>query len=76
LLSAYWAEDCTPRRFAALRLMRVMSDVREALWGVAQTALSDLDFDFSGYAERHFARLRASTADPRFESWLRDAATP
>lgn len=76
LLSAYWAEDCTPRRFAALRLMRVMSDVREALWGVAQTALSDLDFDFPGYAERHFARLRASTADPRFESWLRDAATP
>jgi thiamine kinase-like enzyme len=76
LLSAYWAEACTPRRFAALRLMRVMSDVREALWGVAQAALSDLDFDFSGYAERHFARLRASTADPRFESWLRDAATP
>lgn len=76
LLSAYWAAPCTPRRFAALRLMRVMSDVREALWGVAQAALSDLDFDFSGYAERHFARLRASTADPRFESWLRDAATP
>jgi thiamine kinase-like enzyme len=75
LLSAYWEAECTPRRFAALRLMRVMSDVREALWGVAQGALSDLDFDFSGYAERHFARLRASTADPRFESWLRDAAT-
>jgi thiamine kinase-like enzyme len=76
LLSAYWDAECTPRRFAALRLMRVMSDVREALWGVAQAAISDLDFDFAAYAEKHFARLRASTADPRFESWLRDAATP
>jgi thiamine kinase-like enzyme len=76
LLAAYWDAECTPRRFAALRLMRVMSDVREALWGVAQAAISDLDFDFTAYAEKHFARLRASTADPRFESWLRDAAAP
>jgi thiamine kinase-like enzyme len=76
LLAAYWDAPCTDRRFAALRLMRVMSDVREALWGVLQTAISELDFDFPAYAGKHFARLRASTADPRFESWLRDAATP
>jgi aminoglycoside phosphotransferase (APT) family kinase protein len=76
LLEAYWDAPCTDRRFAALRLMRAMSDVREALWGVVQHALSDLDFDFSAYADRHLARLRATTADPRFESWLRDAATP
>jgi thiamine kinase-like enzyme len=76
LLEAYWGEPCTPRRFAALRLMRSMSDVREALWGVVQSAISDLDFDFPAYAEQHFARLRATTADPRFEGWLRDAATP
>jgi thiamine kinase-like enzyme len=76
LLAAYWDAPCTDRRFAALRLMRVMSDVREALWGVVQAAISELDFDFAAYAEQHLARLRASTADPRFESWLRDAATP
>jgi thiamine kinase-like enzyme len=76
LLEAYWDEPCTARRFAALRLMRSMSDVREALWGVVQTAISDLDFDFAGYAEKHLRRLQATTADPRFESWLRDAATP
>jgi thiamine kinase-like enzyme len=76
LLAAYWATECTPRRFAALRLMRVMSDVREALWGVAQATLSDLDFDFAAYAEKHLTRLRAQASDPRFESWLRDAATP
>ncbi|HEY4096146.1 MAG TPA: choline/ethanolamine kinase family protein, partial [Baekduia sp.] len=31
LLEAYWDAPCTARRFAALRLMRSMSDVREAL---------------------------------------------
>jgi thiamine kinase-like enzyme len=76
LLAAYWEEPVTERRVAALRLMRAMSDVREALWGIVQAAISDLDFDFSAYADAHLARLEATTADPRFEGWLRDAATP
>jgi thiamine kinase-like enzyme len=76
LLAAYWGEPCTPRRFAALRLMRCMSDVREALWGVVQQTISDLDFDFADYADRHLRRLQATAADPRFERWLRDGATP
>jgi thiamine kinase-like enzyme len=76
LLAAYWDEPCSDRRFAALRLMRSMSDIREALWGTVQVTLSELDFDFAGYADRHLARLAATVADPRFESWLRDAATP
>jgi len=76
LLAAYWDQPCTDRRFAALRLMRSMSDVREGLWGVLQVAISELDFDFSAYADRHLRRLAATAADPRFEGWLRDAATP
>jgi thiamine kinase-like enzyme len=76
LLAAYWDEPCTGRRFAALQLMRSMSDVREGLWGTVQTAISELDFDFAGYADRHLRRLAETVADPRFESWLRDAATP
>src|SRR4051794_22576600 len=76
LLEAYWDEPATPRRFAALRLMRSMSDVREALWGVVQATISDLDFDFSGYGDKHLRRRRAPPADPRFEGWLRDASAP
>jgi thiamine kinase-like enzyme len=75
LLEAYWGAPCTPRRFAALRLMRAMSDVREALWGVVQGAVSDLDVDFDAYAADHLRRLRATTEDPRFEGWLSDAAS-
>jgi thiamine kinase-like enzyme len=73
LLAAYWSEPCTPRRFASLRLMRIMSDFREGMWGVVQTAISALDFDFAAYADEHLSRVGAGLADPRFPSWLEDA---
>ena len=73
LLAAYWGEPCTARRFAALRLMRIMSDFREAMWGVVQTAISELDFDFAAYAEQHLGRVAAGLADARFQTWLEDA---
>ncbi len=31
-----------------------MSDFREAMWGVVQQAIAELDFDFAGYAAEHF----------------------
>jgi aminoglycoside phosphotransferase (APT) family kinase protein len=34
-----------------------LSLLREAMWGVVQAAHSDLDHDFEGYADEHFARL-------------------
>jgi thiamine kinase-like enzyme len=73
LLAAYWSEPCTPRRFATLRLMRIMSDFREGMWGVVQTAISALDFDFVAYGEEHLGRVAAGLADPRFAGWLEDA---
>ena len=73
LLSAYFAELPDVRRLAALRLMRFMSDFREAMWGAVQSVASDLDFDFSGYTREHFERLRETAADPRFDSWLQEA---
>jgi thiamine kinase-like enzyme len=73
LIEAYFDEPPLPRRSATLALMRFMSDFREAMWGVVQSVVSDLDFDFTGYAERHFDRLHASAADPRFDDWLEAA---
>jgi thiamine kinase-like enzyme len=72
LLTAYFGEPPSPARTAALRLMRLMSDAREAAWGVVQTVTSDLDFDFAAYARAHFDRLR--TAAAHLERWLSDAA--
>jgi thiamine kinase-like enzyme len=54
----------------SLALMRFMSDFREAMWGVVQQGISELDFDFVGYAESHFERLRATAADPAFREAL------
>ena len=65
-----------PADLAALRLMRLMSDFREAMWGVVQTAISDLDFDFHGYATKHFDRLLAAIHAPTFESNLKAAGAP
>jgi thiamine kinase-like enzyme len=55
---------------ARLGLMRIMSDFREAMWGVVQQAISTLDFDYVAYADKHFTRLLGSAGDPRFEDWL------
>ena len=73
LLEAYFREPATPRRQAALNLFRFMSDFREAMWGVVQTSVSELDFDFPGYADKHFKRLTETGGDPRFRSWLEEA---
>jgi hypothetical protein len=50
--------------------MRFMSDFREAMWGVVQSAVSELDFDFVAYASKHFDRLREQAANPAFERGL------
>jgi thiamine kinase-like enzyme len=51
-------------------LMRFVSDYREALWGVVQQAVSELDFDFAAYAAEHFERLARTAAEPRFRALL------
>ena len=61
LLECYWGEPCTRRRLATVRLMRIMSDFREAMWGVVQTAISEIDFDFAGL-RRGALRARAGRA--------------
>jgi thiamine kinase-like enzyme len=69
LLQAYFG-TVTPPVWARHKLLKPMSDFREAMWGLVQSGLSTLDFDFDGYAARYFARVSAGFADPRFDDWL------
>jgi thiamine kinase-like enzyme len=69
LLVAYFGRVASAQH-ARLKLMRLMSDYREAMWGVLQQAISELDFDFLAYASKHFDRLLSGAADPRFGEWL------
>jgi hypothetical protein len=47
-----------------------MSDFREAMWGLVQIGISDLDFDFQAYADKHFNRMAEMARDRRYEDWL------
>ncbi|MBA2720231.1 MAG: phosphotransferase [Chloroflexi bacterium] len=69
LLEAYFGEVRADDA-RALELMRFMSDFREAMWGVVQTAVSELEFDFAVYATEHFDRLERTAAEPSFRAAL------
>jgi thiamine kinase-like enzyme len=73
LLEAYEGE-VRPPHVARLTLMRIVSDFREAMWGVLQQGISTLDVDFVAYADEHFERLLRNASGPAFEEHLREAA--
>jgi len=74
LLEAYTG-DVRPTELARITLMRVVSDFREAMWGVLQQGISTLDVDFVAYAAEHFDRLLTVAARPAFERAIAEAAS-
>jgi len=68
-----YLHDVSDRDRAHLALMRIMSDFREAMWGVVQQAISTLDVDYVDYANRHLDRLMRSASDERFRDWIEAA---
>jgi thiamine kinase-like enzyme len=71
-LEAY-AGELRRADLARLELMRVMSDFREAMWGVLQQGISTLDVDFREYAAQHFDRLLANAGRASFQRALAEA---
>jgi thiamine kinase-like enzyme len=54
----------------AVELMRFMSYFREAMWGVVQAVVSELEFDFVAYSTEHFERLEQTAVSPGFRAAL------
>jgi thiamine kinase-like enzyme len=75
LLVAYFGKS-TRRRQARLELMKIMSDLREAMWGVVQQGISTLDFDYAEYADKHFDRLLSNAGTQGYGALLDAAAEP
>jgi len=50
------------RELGELRILRIMSSLREGLWAVIQTVASDLDFDYVRYADENFTAYREARA--------------
>jgi thiamine kinase-like enzyme len=73
LVTAWDGAPPEPVSLARLALLRVVSDFREAMWGVLQQGISTLDVDFVGYADEHFDRLLHNASTPSFERALREA---
>ncbi|HEY6145602.1 MAG TPA: phosphotransferase [Solirubrobacterales bacterium] len=73
LLAAYFESPASVRRLASLRVMRFMSDFREAMWGALQGTISELEFDFDDYCAKHFDRMRESAGEGRLEQLLEEA---
>jgi thiamine kinase-like enzyme len=72
LLTAYWGE-VSPRNWARLQLMKVISELREGMWAVVQQAISNLDTDFVAYAEQRLSNAEQLAASPDFAHWLDSA---
>jgi thiamine kinase-like enzyme len=73
LLTAYFG-TVTPRAVARMKLMEIVSDLREALWAMVQVTTSALDYDFAGYGRKHFDRCAERLLDPRVPVWMVDAS--
>ena len=71
LLECYFGE-VSNRHWAHLKIMKIMSDLREAMWGMVQIGISKLNFDFSDYADQFFQRTLEKIHDPRWDQWLKE----
>jgi thiamine kinase-like enzyme len=70
LCAAYFGE-ASPALLARMHLQMIMSDVGWTLWAAIQARISTIDYDFSGWAEKRWARAAANLGGPDFEGWLR-----
>ena len=71
LLRVYFG-DPTYSHQAHLKLMKIMSDLREAMWAQVQIGVSQLEFDYAGYGQKYFERFEARTSGYEYEGWLRE----
>jgi thiamine kinase-like enzyme len=70
LLKAYFGRPTDSQR-ARQKLMKIMSDLREAMWAQVQRGASELDFDYAGYGRKYFDRFEASTSGRDYTAWLK-----
>jgi len=71
LLECYFGK-VTDKQIAHLKIMKVLSDLREAMWALVQIGISELDFDYRGYANKFFARVFENINDPHWDQWIKE----
>ena len=71
LVAAYWGRPLR-NKVARARLWGLMSKYGWTLWGSIQDGISDIDFDFWGWATEKYERAVAELDGPAFEQLLTD----
>lgn len=71
LVAAYWGMPLR-NKVARARLWGLMSKYGWTLWGSIQVGISDLNFDFWGWAMEKYERAVAELDGPQFEQLLAD----
>jgi thiamine kinase-like enzyme len=74
LLGHYFGE-VSEAALGTLGLMQLVSELREAMWGVVQLAISELPVDFEDYATEHGERFFRLLGDIDLDAQLRSAAS-
>jgi thiamine kinase-like enzyme len=74
LLNCYFEKEPSPAQLAHLMIMKIMSDLREATWGLVQIGISTLDFDFREYADKFFTRVLENIHHPKWNEYLKEVS--
>jgi len=74
LLLRYYFGEVRSADLAHLHLMRLVSDLRESFWGFLQLGISNLDFDYQGYAHHHLERFLRNVATSPFGRWRQNVS--
>lgn len=73
LCEAYFGE-LREDRLARMNLQALMADVGWTLWAAIQAKISEIDYDFWGWATERWERAVAILDGPDFDPWVRASA--
>jgi thiamine kinase-like enzyme len=73
MLECYFGE-VSPQAWGRLKILKSMSDFREAMWALIQVAVSTLDFDYHEYANKHFERMKNTMKASEWDRWIEEAS--
>lgn len=75
LCAAYFGV-ASPAKLARMKLNMIMSDVGWGLWAAIQAKISQIDYDFWGWAIERWGRAVEKMDSPEFPKWLEDVQSP
>ena len=70
LMESYLDREPSVEEMAQLHLLRVLSDLREAMWSYVQVGISTLDVDFHAYGMKHLDRFLLNAKSDSLKIWL------